>query len=176
MAKSKPFESPFIERPGGFVPELAPMPDIRDMVGLTNSQLNEVLKRFNVLPTWSEQYAEAQKYLAQFSTIPPALLSEDEYQRRIRALLDLNPRKDGKPSRGLLGLSRRVQERYTTMEAIGGQPEAELIRIAELDDNTCSGCDALAGEMGTYAYHASIGLPGSQECGNNCRCQLVRVE
>jgi hypothetical protein len=87
---------------------------------------------------------------------------------------------DGELSnRMLTNMARRASEQYTTMAALEGDPNAELVRIPEDfdDERICDRCADLAGETGTYAFHAGIGLPGAASCygGDACRCTLVAV-
>lgn len=77
-------------------------------------------------------------------------------------------------------MNRRVMREFAQIEALSGAnvEKQELIRISEGDDNVCDSCDAKGGEVGTMAYHASIGLPGAASCygGDMCRCELVLID
>lgn len=170
------FESPSIHRPGGIVPELYPLPDLSRLTNLSDADLWAVLQRHGVTQPWPELIAEAQRYNERWSKVPPGQWADEQARALIVPDAQSTDILGRKMERGLLGLARRTQERYTTMEALDGDVNAELGRVAELDSATCVGCDALAGSIGTYAFHVSQGLPGEQQCGNNCRCQLIRVE
>jgi hypothetical protein len=167
------FVAPTIERPTGTVPEIVPMPALADMVEMSDADLRATLARHGVFEPWPQYVAHVQKYVTQFSSMSSG---SPEWQERVDALLDLTPRDDGRPSRALLGLARRTQERYTTMEAIDGNEKQLLCWISEGDDRVCAGCDLRAGDIGTIAEHEEQGLPGNMECGDNCRCQLVAVD
>jgi hypothetical protein len=171
MAKQPPFEAPPItieSRPHGVVPELGPMPSPEGMSAMSNADLSELLRRHGVREPWDNLVAQGARYNNRFMNIPP--VGEAAIQERAAALYA------PETTAGLRRLTRRTQERYTTAEAINGDPNAILVRVAELDDRTCSGCESLAGFEGTIAEHEAAGLPGQQECGGNCRCQNVRVE
>ena len=159
----------------GVAPELLPLPELSEMVKLSNADLWATLQRHGVAQNWTELIAEAGAYNRQFSHIDPSV-DQEGFNQQVADLLDLNPRDDGRPSRGMLSLARRTQERYTTMEAIDGNPAQELIRISTGDVKMCSGCAAAAGFIGTYAEHSAEGLPGEQQCGGHCRCQNVAVD
>jgi len=132
-----------------------------------NADLRELLGRHGVREDWNSLTAQASKYNEPFSRIAP--VDAATMQARGAALY-------APATHDLRKLARRTQERYTTVEAIDGDINAILVRVCELDDVTCNGCDSLAGFEGNIAQHEEVGLPGEAECGGNCRCQLVRVE
>jgi hypothetical protein len=138
------------------------------MSAMSNADLSELLRRHNVREDWNSLVAQQSRYTEAFHRIAPvdpaALVARGE-ALYAPAVADLRK------------IARRTQERYTTAEAVDGEwNSAVLVRIAELDDVTCDGCASNAGFEGTYAEQEAAGLPGQQECGGNCRCQLVRVE
>jgi hypothetical protein len=168
MAKTTPFESPAILREPPPVPELAPMPSPAAMSAMSNADLSELLRRHRVRQDWNSLISETQKFNEPFMRIAPV----DPVALEARAQALYQP-----AVHDLRKLARRTQERYTTAEAIDGAWDtAVLVRVAELDDVTCDGCESNAGFEGTYQEQEAVGLPGQQECGGNCRCQLVRVE
>jgi hypothetical protein len=145
------------------------MPSPAEMSGMSNADLSELLRRHKVREPWNELVGQTQKYNENFMRIPPT--DPLAIEERARALYDTETKA------GLRRLTRRTQERYTTAEAVDGEwGTAILVRVAELDDVTCDGCESNAGFEGTYQEQEAVGLPGQQECGGNCRCQLVRVE
>jgi hypothetical protein len=80
-------------------------------------------------------------------------------------------------------MARQTQQTFTTVEGLQGDLATEFIRVTdtEIDDkgnaSTCDSCEALAGEIGTLAYHQEIGMPGPASCqgGGYCNCQLVPI-
>ncbi len=158
----------------GTVPEILPLPDLADMVNLSNAELQDLLARYGISEHWPGLVAQVQRYNADFASmstrLDPAAFAAAEAR-----LLDLAPRADGKPSQAMLGLARRTQERYTTLEAIDGNVEQDMIWISEGDDSVCSGCSEHAGEIKSYAEHMAD-PPGSQQCGPRCRCQLIMID
>lgn len=160
--------APDIERDGA-IPVSAPLPALSDMLSLSNADLLETLHRFDVLDKPLDLEADVRRYLSRF----PRLAADPQaFADELSRLLDSQNER-----RALLGLTRRTQERYTTLMGVGGDQAQLLIRISEGDSAVCSECVALEGAIGTYAEHAAIGLPGAQTClgGDYCRCQLVPV-
>lgn len=167
MPPKTPFSSPAIVRPGGVVPELGPMPTPAEMSALSNADLIALLQRHGVREDWNSLIAQKQRFTESFHRIAP--VDEATLMARTEALYQ--------PAvHDVRKIARRTQERYTTIEAMDGDINAVFVRVAELDDVTCDGCSSLAGFEGTLADQEAAGLPGNQECGGNCRCQLVRVE
>jgi hypothetical protein len=152
----------------GPVPTAQPLPELADMLALDKADLLEVLSRFDIVDPAEALRADVMGYLSRF----PRLAEDPERMAaEVERLLSLEER------RGLLGITRRTQERYTTLQAVQGDEAQLLIRISEGDTHVCEDCAALEGAIGTYSEHAAIGLPGAQTClgGDYCRCQLVAV-
>jgi hypothetical protein len=151
------------------VPTPDPLPELASMLCLSKADLLDVLHRINAIDKPLDLRADTQRYLSRF----PRLAADPErFAAEMDRLLDATNER-----RALLGLARRTQERYTTIQAVDGNPAQELIRISEGDDHVCDECAALEGAIGTYEEHAAIGLPGAQSClgGDYCRCQLVPI-
>ncbi len=144
------------------------------MSQMSNADLSELLRRHGVRESWPKLTSQTTKYNERFMNLPPGIAGTPEGARLMeeQAAKLYNPETKG----GLKRMTRRTQERYTTTAAIDGDPNAILSRVVELDDATCDGCESLAGFEGTIADHEGAGLPGEQECGGMCRCQLIRVE
>jgi len=85
----------------------------------------------------------------------------------------------------LLGAARKLHRDYGIIASIAAasvvagvlhaSQRLEFVRVCEADDHSCTGCLRLAGETGTRPYHESLGPPGSQQCGHNCRCELIEI-
>ena len=152
----------------GPVPVVEPLPDIASLSYLADEELFALLSRFDVLDDLDAQRILAEDVANRLMRIPGGT---GEFEAQMDRLLESSAR------RVLVGMARRTQERWQTLEAIDGDFTAELIRVSEGDDHVCENCQALAGAIGTLADHESIGLPGTASClgGDYCRCQLVRI-
>jgi len=161
--------SPGLVRPDGVIPAARPMPSLAEMRSLSPEELLAELQYYGVVDPWPKLRNSAAAYVARMTSLQPGSAA---FAREVEGLIGTASK------RGLLGLSRRTAERYTTMLAVGGDPDAELIRISEGDEHVCDNCDALEGVVGTLAQHEALGLPGAQSClgGDYCRCTLVRVD
>jgi len=162
--------TPLIEREGG-IPTGLRLPSSADMLNMSDAELHATLQRFGVSKPWPEMSDDAAQYVARMqSQTSEAMTDEEIAAETARITTPIS-------QRGLRGLARRTQERWTTMEALDavGDMSHELIRISEGDDSVCDNCLALAGTIGTIFEHEAVGLPGSQSCygGDDCRCQLV---
>jgi hypothetical protein len=161
-------EAPSLDRSTGPVPTQYRLPDWREIAGLSDSEKTNLLQRYGVLPNVAN-YADAQApWLARVSSIPP---DSDRWQREIERLTN-------DTTGAMDSMARRAYENYTTALAVDGDPNQELIRISEADEAVCDTCLDLEGEIGTYDYHVSIGLPGTASCdgGDRCRCTLVAID
>jgi len=149
-------------------PMLDRLPSASEMLSLSKADLLNYLQRFRVIDDWPRLVTEAQAYNARMSALSP---DSPDWEDQIRNLVSTESR------RGLLGLTRRMSERYQTLEAMDGDPTTEFVRISEGDSAVCEVCQDLAGSIGTYAQHMQ-NAPGAASClgGDYCRCVLVAVE
>lgn len=161
--------SPGIIRPDGVVPAARAMPALAEMRALETADLLGELQFFGVVDPWPKLRANAAAYVTRMTSLQPGSTA---WAAEVENVIGTSSR------RGVLGLARRTQERYTTMGAVGGDPDAELMRIGEGDEHVCDSCDEREGTIGTLAQHEAMGLPGAQSCqgGDYCRCALVRIE
>jgi hypothetical protein len=159
------YESVEIGRSGP-VPMAQPLPPLDDILALDVGDRIALLQRFGVEAAWSQYISDQAAYLARVSKIPPGSQAWQDEMARLSDIFS---------SRGSLQMSRRATEQYTTVSAMHDNPAEEFIRISEGDDRVCSECERLEGEVGTYDYHASLGLPGAASClgGDQCRCTLL---
>jgi hypothetical protein len=153
----------------GQVPVVDPLPRIGEISNLEDDQLIALLQRYGVISSWEDLRAKMMATAGGAMSIPAGA---PDYQERMEFLLDTGSR------RTLVGMARRASERYATAEALGGDADAQLIRISEGDDHVCDSCQERAGAIGTLAEHEAIGAPGPASCHgvDLCRCQLVRID
>jgi len=154
-------------------PTQVKLPTIAKLSSMTDDELSEILKRFGISSAWPKMKADAQAYLSRMTSYPPG---SPEWNRALAALTEASSR------RALLGMTRQAYREYGVFEALSSDDaryngvETELVRICEYDDASCDGCLERAGEIGTRSYHEKIGSPGNQDCGANCRCELIPVD
>lgn len=161
--------APGIDRPDDRTPIGVKLPSIDALRDLTPDELLEVSQRYGVYAPWKDLFGQNARYVAQFSTIP--LGDADRFWQEVRRITDPEQSK-----RAALGLARAGQRNYNQLLATDGDENQILVRVGEGDDAMCDGCMEAEGAEGTYAEHDAIGLPGSQQCGQNCRCVLVPVD
>ena len=80
---------------------------------------------------------------------------------------------------GYLQQARRVQERYGTMLAIGGNVQREVVWVTDGGEGLCDQCAKMAGTIAPYRQLAAQGmLPGASVCdgGDRCRCELLPID
>jgi hypothetical protein len=160
--------APGIERPGDMTPVGVKLPSIDALKDLTPAELLEVSQRYGVYAPWRELWTQNAAYVEQFSRIPPGSV---DFWGEVSRITD---ERMGK--RAALGLARSAQRNYNQLLATDGDETQILVRVGEGDDAMCDGCRAAEGIEGTLAEHDAVGLPGSQECGHNCRCVLLPVD
>jgi hypothetical protein len=160
--------APGIERPGDMTPISVKLPDIAALRDLSPADLLEVSQRYGVVAPWRDLFAQNAAYVEQFSKLPPGT---DAFWAEVNRITLPEESK-----RAALGLARASQRNYNQLLATNGDEAQLLVRVGEGDDAMCEGCQGLEGAEGTYAEHEAIGLPGSQECGQGCRCQLMPVD
>jgi hypothetical protein len=108
-------------------------------------------------------------WLQEVTNIPPGSARFREEMQRV-----LNPKVGGVAA--ARRQARFAQRRYQQLAAQAGNPNQRFVRIAEGDERTCDGCAQLEGTEGTMEEQRAAGLPGHQECGQNCRCTLQPIE
>lgn len=166
-------------RPGGGiivpaddrVPVDFQIPDTKALANLSTSEQLSVSRAYGWYPSKREYQADVQQYVANYSTIPPGARAA-EVERLTNPMAS---------KRAALGLARRAQRNYQQQAAVGGDPETQLIWIAEDDEASCAGCLARYSgsngpSEGTIAEHQDAGMPGTYECGENCRCDLMPID
>lgn len=152
----------------GASPQQARLPRIEDMSRLSKKQLTDVLQHYGVMKPWDSMIADTSKYLERVSGI---VEGDPRWKQEMDALL-------GSEQRALVSLSRRVSEKWSTLDAIDGNVKQELMWITHTDDSLCENCEDRGGEIKTFEEWSAEGLPGASVClgGDQCRCELVPVD
>ncbi len=152
-------------------PELVRLPSIADMKNMTTGELADVMEYYGVTgKSFAQMQTESIGYVTRMTAYPPNSL---EWDNAINNLIDTQSK------RGMLGMTRRISERWSTLDTIDGNINHEMVWITEGDDGSrCDQCAARAGELYTYKEWTVRGLPGSGVCdgGDMCRCELGAIE
>jgi len=127
------------------------VPELKQLVSLPDEQLVELTQRFGMTPDTGQLLADAKQYVNRMTDLAPG---SARFAEEASAVAN---------DRGLRRWQKKLQRNYVTYSAVGGDPNQELIRIEE-GDEPCDECDPRAGEIGTYAYHVELGLPGAPSC------------
>lgn len=140
-------------------------PESRELKGMSEAELNSLLQRFDIGKKWPAMTADMQFYASRLSYI-------SDRNNFYSTIDDMASSK-----KYLLGEVRTAYREFSTIDALDGNTETELIWIPDGDENTCITCAARGGSIGTIAYHFSRGLPGPSVClgRENCRCMLAAV-
>jgi hypothetical protein len=150
-------------------PESLKLPSLEAISKLDNSELLQVLNHYNVFGPTDQFKMESMEYVSRMTSYPPG---SQAFSEAVAALGDTSSK------RGLVGMTRRASENYSTVESIDGNVEQELIYVC-LDDNaSCKACLDKDGEIHTFIEWQDVGGPGAATCagGHNCRCSLIRVD
>lgn len=166
------FVSPGIVRPDGLVPQQFVLPDHDALVELSRTeegqaQLVAILEQLGVIEPLDVAKARAVAASVRLQSIPPG---SKLYQQVEQEIIDRYVGQE------LMGMSRYIDQQYSTMIAIEGDKGQTMIWLTEDDDRVCEACEANAGEVLTYAEWEAVGLPGTT-CygGNRCRCDLIKI-
>ena len=151
----------------GDSPRYVALPDLAAMKNMTNEELMQTLNHYGITEPLGILQSQAMEYVRRMMP-----LRSDEDINRAFAELVANER------RQLLGTARRVQQQWSTLDAIQGDMNQELIWLAEDDEATCDSCAPRSGEIDTWWGWKQRGMPGSAVCrgGNYCRCDLVAID
>lgn len=158
--------APSMQRYGGPVPKLEPLPSLVELRGLSIADLGAVLDRYGITEPWPQQRVAQVGYLARVSKIP---YDSPRFKAELQRLLDFQTKE------GLLMAARRANHEYA--KASFGR-DAKLIRICEDDDASCENCIRLGGTIGTVEQQESVGWVGASSCdgGDRCRCEYAEYE
>lgn len=168
---------------GRVLPSAAQLLDIQKTQG--NAALRKILNLYRIDAPWAEYRALTEGYLRRITRMPPAFDQAGNatgdpaaqaagFDADLRAILDPSTKK------GLRQILKQTSQRYSTVEAAGGNPKQLFMRITDGEVrngrwSVCAGCEERAGAIGTLAMHEAIGAPGFASCqgGGDCNCQLV---
>lgn len=175
-----PIPEPFVDPQNRYItpglthsdrPEAFKMPTIAEMKGMASTpegraELQRMLDHFGIGNSLNYLKSDAADYVQRMTT-----LTGEAFKNEVNNLIS---RETG---RGLLGMSRRMHQQFAALRDIDGNVNQPMIRVTEGDDSMCENCEALGGEIRTYADWAGD-MPGSQSClgGDNCRCTLHPVD
>ena len=150
-------------------PEQVRLPDIKALGDLTNEQLLQVLEHYGIVAPWDTLVSTAAQYVARLTELRPG---SPEFAAEVQRILDLESR------RGMLSVSRRVHQQWSSLDAIDGDMGKQMVWITELDSSVCEPCSQRGGLMMSYREWQSTGMPGAAVCqgGDLCRCDLVVVD
>jgi hypothetical protein len=108
-----------------------------------------------------------QAHLAGFGITP----GTPGYDRALDALVDA-----GSGRTATVAFARRVATQTETLKQVNGNPQVEMVRIADGPD-PCPACQDLDGESGTYAWFQDNDLLPPAQCygSSNCMCQMQKI-
>ena len=140
--------------------------DLNALGALSDAELLVVLEETGMIAPWNVMQSQAADYVLRMTELPPGSVA---FKAAVGNLITAESR------RGILGMTRRAAQQFTTLNDMGGDETKEFIWIVEGDDRTCNPCMANAAEIKTYAEWQAQGLPGSATCdgGDYCRCDLL---
>lgn len=142
--------------------------NIKALLGLSNSELLEVMESTGMIPSFETLQIQAVGYIQRMTELPAGSI---QFKAAVNNLISMESR------RGLLGMTRRAAQQFTTLNDIGGDTKTEMIWVSEADEDSCNKCLANAAEIHTYEEWQQIGLPGAATCdgGDYCRCDLLKI-
>ena len=148
------------------LPPKRTLPDIDVIKKMSNAELLDFLESHGVTKSYGQMQMDAGQYVTRMTDLRPG---SPEWAAEVFRITDTESR------RGMLGLTRRVQQNWTTLEYIDGDVDTQLIWVSEGDDHTCDNCARQAGQVKTYRQWQLEGMPGASTClgGDYCRCDLV---
>lgn len=143
----------------------AGLPDKATLLAMSPAEFLATMERFAILPNWNVQQTQAAQYVTRMTQYEPG---SPRFKRAVNQLIS------GESKRGIIGLTRRAAQQYTTLVDTDGDIQREFIWIVEGDESTCDPCRENAALVDTMAGWMSRGLPGASTCdgGDYCRCDL----
>jgi hypothetical protein len=135
---------------------------------LDDAEFLEEMVDLGMVPPLNVQQAQAADRVSRMTELQPG---SPQFQAAVSGLVDQESK------RGMIGMTRRAAQQFTTLREIDGDVNREMIWIVEGDDRSCDPCMGNAAEIHTFAEWQEIGLPGSATCdgGDYCRCDLYAV-
>lgn len=154
--------------PDDLIPYGAKMPPVSQLTEYSTDELVAHARELGYYPPPREYRDDISQYVERYSKLSP---DAPEFAAEVERLYDPSASR-----RAAVGLARKSQREYQQRAALALNPNVVLLRLAEDDEATCDGCARLNGFEGTIEEQEQVGLPGSQECGQNCRCDLIPTD
>jgi len=146
------------------------LPSPADMDSMDADNYFFVMEQYGVLPPMPVLRAQAGAYVTRMTAYPPG---SPEWNTALEDLVSTESK------RGMKGLTRRISERWSTLETIDGNENQELMWMFEDDEASCDNCAQYAGDIHTFKEWEAMGIhPGSSVCkgGDACRCDFLAVD
>jgi len=142
------------------------LPSLDSIKKMSNAQLLENLINMEITGPIGNMQISATQYVQKMTELRPGT---PQFAAEVQNIIGLESR------RGMIGLTRRAQQQWTSLSYIEGNVNMEMIWVVEGDHSTCVNCEANAGQVKTYKQWQEDGPPGAAVClgGNYCRCDLV---
>jgi len=140
--------------------------NLKSIGRLTNAELLELFEETGIVSPWNTLQMQAAQYVQRMTELQPGSI---QFKAAVNDMISTESR------RGLLGMTRRAAQQWTTIQDTGGDKNKQFIWVTEADDRTCAPCMSNAAEIRSYAEWEEIGLPGAATCdgGDYCRCDLL---
>jgi hypothetical protein len=152
---------------GKLLPSVVPIPDPKELNGMEPAELREILARFGVMPSWTEEIARAMPLAQRAAGLT---YSNENVDRILKEATDSS-------ARDLAQRTKDVYRNYMVARITDGNEKQEMIRVSEGDDAVCDICAAKAGFIGTLAEQEEEGLIGTDCLGKDrCRCMYMAVD
>ncbi len=135
---------------------------------MSDAELLAYLEETGIVAPWNTLQMQAAEYVQRMTEYPPG---SAQFKAAVNNLISTESR------RGVLGMTRRAAQRFTTLNDAGGDKNAEFIWVTEGDSVSCDPCISNAAQIKTLAEWEADGLPGAATCdgGDYCRCDLLRA-
>jgi hypothetical protein len=158
----------------GAKPEQFVLPDHDTLVDMAQTPegqaaLCEILEHFGVTEPFNNAVGRALYASTRLQALPPG---SPEWDAMADKLIDQYVGSE------LVGAVRQVNQTYSSLVAIDGDPSVKMIWLSEDDDRTCDPCAERAGDIKTWAEWQAEGAPGPAVCegGSRCRCDLIVID
>jgi hypothetical protein len=160
-----------IKGPDG-VPVFNELLNINEILAIKPSNKQGVATIYNYLRKTGMENPVArmeanQAHLAGFDIVP----GTPGYDRALDALVNA-----GSGRTSTVAFARRVATRTETLAQVDGNPNVEMVRIAD-GPAPCPACLELEGTQGTFAWFEAEGLLPPAQCygSSNCMCQMQKI-
>jgi hypothetical protein len=149
-------------------PQSSKLPKTEDMSKLSPGELASVLRHFNVFGPWDSFVMGNMDYVQRILPIAP---NTPAMQAVMKNLIDMSSK------RALVGMTRRISENWSTLEAANGNMAQEFVWVSLDDISSCSACLAMEGTVKSFIDWQREGTPGASVCegGDYCRCALIAI-